>query len=102
MRGLRAAATVNGVEREPGEVTTVSTPRRANTSIANPPHTEFTFERVTTSKSSVSGNDIREGVSAKVSESQRKQGVNYPPDFHHGPSPPPLSPLKKAALADGL
>ena len=54
MRGLRAAATVNGVEREPGEVITVSTPKRASTSIVSAPQTEFTFERATTSKGSVS------------------------------------------------
>ena len=48
--GLRSAATVNGVDREPGEITIVSTPRRARTSIVNAPHTELTLERASASK----------------------------------------------------
>jgi len=47
--GFRAAATVNGVEREPGEITTVATPSRAKTSIVNAPQTELTLERASAS-----------------------------------------------------
>ena len=54
IRALRDAAKVRGVERAPGEVTIVSTPKRANTSIVKHPQTEFSLEHDKASKGVVS------------------------------------------------